>query len=375
MRLGRHIALLAIIFFHGTGLFSQIPEETYYFPVRPGEKNYLSGTMGEIRSTHFHTGIDIKTSGISGLRVYATRQGYISRIRVGASGYGNCLYISHPGGEVSVYGHLSEFREDIRKYVISEQYKRQTFEINLYPKPGKFPIDKGELIAFSGNSGSSSGPHLHFEIRDSLQNVLNPLQMKFGEIRDDIPPIVQSFSIRPLDIQARVKGQFENVIFTPERVNMEFLVNNPIEVYGLIGIQLQAHDKLSGAANKNGIPFLRMYFDDKIIFDARITRFNFNDAAHTPIYYDNALKMRTGRTFQKLYIDDGNNLPFYDLSGGNGKIYIGDTLEHSVEIVLSDLAGNKSVLSFRLKGALPAISVEDRAKPVRESLSCDILDN
>ena len=140
----------------------------------------LAGNFGELRSNHFHTGIDIKTQGKTGLPVYAPADGVVSRIKISPWGFGTALYIDHPNGYTTVYGHLSRLRDDLAKYARNIQYQDQSFDIDITVPGGKFQFKQGELIAYSGNSGSSGGPHLHFEIRDSkTQNPINPQLFNF----------------------------------------------------------------------------------------------------------------------------------------------------------------------------------------------------
>ncbi|NJM94750.1 MAG: M23 family metallopeptidase, partial [Cytophagales bacterium] len=158
------------------------PKDYYQFPLSPGEQAFLSGTMGELRSTHFHAGIDIKTKGIEGLKVYAAADGYISRIKITTGGYGHAIYLRHTNGTTSVYAHLRDFREDIQRKVLSTQYEEKSYEVDFYPLEADFPVKRGDLIGWSGNTGSSHGPHLHFEIRDLNQQVLNPLKFHFPNV-------------------------------------------------------------------------------------------------------------------------------------------------------------------------------------------------
>ena len=138
--------------------------QDYLFPIKPGVQNYLSGNLGELRGDHFHMGLDIKTNGKIGIPVYATSNGYVERIRVSGTGYGKVIYLKHEDGNKSVYAHLNKFNTTLEKYVLNYQYTNKTFIANLYPSSKRFSYKKGELLGFSGNSGSSGGPHLHFEI-------------------------------------------------------------------------------------------------------------------------------------------------------------------------------------------------------------------
>lgn len=347
------------LFLLSINLFSQESKNTedYFFPVRPNESNYLSGTMGEIRATHFHAGMDIKTSGRSGLPVYATRDGHVSRIKVTPGGYGHALYILHKNGETSVYGHLLRFREDIGKYVRQEQYKKESFQVDLFPDKSTFQIKKGDLIGLSGNSGSSQGPHLHFEIRDENQRPQNPLKKNFSEIKDNIPPVVYEFALKTMDINSRINNEFGRIEYKVKKNGKDYFYDKPIEVNGKIGLQIKAYDKFNGALNRNGIPYITVEMDEEKIFSVQIDSFSFSDTRHVVNYYDFEARRHKNGIFQKMYLDDGNQLPLYPLVKDNGFIVINDEDIHNIKVYLKDVYGNQSVFSFTLKGSPPATQV------------------
>ncbi len=326
-------------------------DKYFMFPVRPGEDNFLAGTMGELRSSHFHSAIDIKTSGIQGLPIYAAAGGYISRIKVSSGGYGNALYLSHPNGTSTVYAHLQRFDPGVAQYVRENQYAKESFEVDMHLGPNKFRFEQGDTIAYSGNSGSSSGPHLHFEIRDKDHKVLNPLNYYFSEIKDHIPPTVQRIALATLGIKSRINGRFGRFEFPVVRKGHTFSIPQSIAVTGSIGIELLAHDKLDGASNKNGIPYIELRQNDEPIFKQNITTFSFAKTRNLFVHTNYATMVSTKRRFAKLYVDDGNELDFYTTNNNSGRIVVLDTLTHNLFITMQDAYGNESSVVFKLKGA------------------------
>src|SRR5688572_14588186 len=220
--------------------------EKYLYPINPGQPGSLAGTMGELRSTHFHSGIDIRTNNLIGFPVLASKSGFISRITVSPSGYGNVLYITHPDGNTSLYAHLDRFKGAIANYILKEQYKDQTANVDLFFTPDQFSVKRGDTVAISGNSGSSSGPHLHFDIRDSDNYALNPLLVEgFPEIVDELPPAVEKIALKTLDIDSRINDKFGRFEFYAQRVGNEFVFPSPILATGNIGVEILAKDKLA----------------------------------------------------------------------------------------------------------------------------------
>ena len=358
-----------LLFFNVLVLQAQAGENPYMFPVRPGQQNYLSGTMGEMRGSHFHGGMDIKTGGRTGLRIYAASDGYVSRIKVDGGGYGNALYVAHPQlGTTTVYGHLKNFNDDIANYVLKEQYKRKRFSVDLFPEKDLFKVKKGDIVAISGNSGSSAGPHLHFEIRDKYQRPINPLGHGFSEIKDNISPTVQKIALKTMNKNSRVSNQFGFFEFTPSRVKNEYTINKTIEVYGEIGILLMGYDRLNDASNRNGIPNLTMTLDEKEVIDITINKIPFSKNRNILCYRDYAIKSQENKSFQKLYVDDGNELNIYDTDENRGIISIKDTSIHHIRITLKDAHGNRSVVRLKVKGCEPkvtAIKNDKDFKPFR----------
>ncbi len=334
--------------------------------------------MGELRNGHFHAGIDIKTSGTQGLPVYAAADGYVSRIKVSGSGYGNALYITHPDkGTTTVYGHLKKFEKDIALFVLKEQYNRKKFNIEVYPAKNQFRVKKGQIVAYSGNSGSSGGPHLHFEIRDSEQRPLNPLQFHFKEIKDIIAPTALRIAITCREKDARVNGQFGTFEFQLYRNGKTFSPDKPVKVWGKIGVMFMGYDKLNGASNRNGIPEIKLLADGKEQLDIDIDRIPFSKTRQIETYIDYRIKQVQNRRYQKLFIDDGNTLNIYPVNKAKGFLNIRDTLSHQIKIILSDAYGNSSKIILSLKGVKPKQGEEVRTanfKPSRIRIHENILE-
>lgn len=324
--------------------------DPYTFPIRPNKTNFLSGTMGELRSSHFHAGIDIKTGGKIGEAVHATKRGYITRIKISTSGYGNALYMLHPDGNTSVYAHLNEFAPEIQDYVRQEQYKQESFEIELFPEPYQFAFKSQEVIGLSGNTGGSLGPHLHFEIRDSQQRVLNPLHYGFDEVKDNIPPILQGFAIRPMNVNSRVSNEFKRTDVRINRSGFDYKAMDTIKAIGKIGLELWGHDKLNGSANKNGISIIEVNVNGETHFKQDIDVMSFSLQRHILVHYPYDVKMTTGTRYHKLYVDDGNKLRFYDTKTENGVLKIEDGKLYDIKIRMYDPYENMSTLELIIQG-------------------------
>ncbi len=357
MKLNKFLFLTLVFCFTGWVSYAQqnpIVKGYYLFPINPGEVNYLAGTMGELRPHHFHGGLDIKTGGVTGVPVHAAADGYISRIKISGTGYGNALYMAHPNGTTTVYAHLESLEDSLAAYVRQMQYQQKTFEIELFPEKDQFSYKRGDVIALSGNSGSSGGPHLHFEVRDARQDVLNPLTYGFAEIKDDIAPYVHGIAVKSLTTGSRVNQQFGRFEFKPTLNGSTYTLNEPIPVWGKIGIEIEAYDKLNGASNSNGYPCLELKVNDQEVYTHRLDKFSFAQTRHIEVHMDYATRKRTGDKYVRLYLADGNELGFYELNKDKGAIVAkeADSL-YNVQIKLSDTYGNQRLVSFQLKATQP----------------------
>ena len=323
---------------------------------------YLSGNFGEIRSDHFHSGIDIKTQGTVGHHVSAVEGGYVSRIKVQANGYGKSIYINHPNGYTSVYGHLDRYRDDIAKYVKKMQYSRRSHVVDLYLDPVTFPLKKGESIAYSGNTGSSSGPHLHFEIRNSAnQHPTNVLFYNF-KIRDETAPRFLSLHLYPIQEDALVNGSTEKVSSSLVKDQGIYTVpwGTRLKATGTLGISVEVFDYLNGASNRCGIYTLEMYVDEILSYRHEMDEFAFSETRYINAHIDYQLRSTSGVKAHRLHRLPNNRLRIYDKAAGKHSLKADEQREYKVRIVATDVAGNSSELEFSIQG--DTLSKADKSK-------------
>ena len=352
----KKIALIIILNFVGL-LHAQIKYPTNYF-MKPLEiPLVLSGTFGELRSNHFHAGLDIKTQQITGLNVLAAADGYVSRIKISLWGYGKAIYITHPNGYTTVYGHLKKFSPKIEKYIKKQQYLKESFEIHLFPKSSDLKLKKGEIFAYSGNSGSSGGPHLHFEIRDVRANILNP--MLFGiPIADHKKPTIQSAFTYTKNDTSHVNQSNKNIELILKRQQNGDLLANTVYAYGDIGIGVNAYDRLDGANNHNGLYFLDMLVNGKKIFEITFDKFSFSESRFINSYIDYERYTRLNQRVQKCFINHpANKLSMYNNIVNKGFFNVKDSLDYNVVITAKDFKGNTSKLVIPIKGKKDTILI------------------
>lgn len=344
--------MVFVLFFSMTSSMAQKIYPGDYFLPPLDIPMFLSGNFGELRSDHFHSGIDIKTQGVTGHRVYAAAEGYISRIKIETAGYGNSIYITHPEGFTTVYGHLESYRQDIAEYVRHRQYAAKRHAMNIYPEKGEWPLEKGELIAFSGTSGYSFGPHLHFEIRDAAnQEPLNVLLFGF-EIRDEIPPEIYSVCVYPLDEKGLVNNSHKKLHFEIEGDNGKYrlLHNDTLKLDGQVGFGIEAFDFLDGSRNRCGLYSLKYLVDGELKFHWVMDRFSFSESRFINSFIDYEEKIRNSRSVQKTYIDPNNRLRLYRYNEEYGIVDFSSVRDYLVTFILEDAYGNRSDLEFIARG-------------------------
>ena len=306
----------------------------------------LSGTFGEFRS-RFHTGIDFKSRGVQGQKIFSIEDGFVSRIEVNNYGYGKVLYIDHPNGYTSVYAHLRNFSPELNKYIKSELYKSQTNSIKKFPKKNELTVNKGSVIGYSGNTGRSFGPHLHFEVRETKnQNALNPLVFNYKYI-DKERPIIRGLYIINEDKSLVRKLPARKKI---SKLNDSTYISDLVEYNGKIGVGLDIYDiQYKNLYNQNGIYKIELFIDSILSYSYKMDKIKFSENHYKKIMYDYLSLVEKNKKVLKIYTPRNSNLSFLKNNSFNGIINSDTYKDNSVTIKISDWNNNSSYIKFRLK--------------------------
>ena len=310
----------------------------------------LAGTFGELRSNHFHSGIDIKTQQREGLPVYAIGEGTIVRIKVSLWGYGKALYVAHPNGYTSLYGHLQKFSPKIEEYIKKIQYEKKSYEVEVFPDYGEVKVDAGEIIAYSGNTGGSAGPHLHFEIRSSIsEKPTNPLLYGI-DVADATNPTLEKLFVYPLSDNSQVNQSQEKVQINFTRQPDGNFLADKVNALGKIGVGFIGFDRQDMAANRNGVYAVTLSVNGKVYTSYDFESFSFGETRYinTLIDYDHLGRYR--ERIQKCFKTPGNYLSIYNELYNNGEIEIKEGLSYTIRLLIEDLKGNKTQLTLPVEG-------------------------
>lgn len=344
MRLSLLFILCAIIAMGFTGSTNKYPQDYFRAPVNTAM--YLSGTFGELRPNHFHAGIDIK--GKVGQSLYAVADGYVARIKIGANGYGKVLYIRHPNGYTSVYAHMNKFTPELEAYVKSKQYKKESFEIELFPTETQFQFKKGQKIGQMGVTGRSFGPHLHFEIRSTgSEKPINPLL--FGlKVADKRAPQMHQIKVYQLNDKRETT---DTKVINLVKKGRGYGVKGDTIMIGAwrAGFGLKVYDLMDGVSNWNGIYSLQMEKDDEPAYGFNMESFSFDETRYLNAHLDYEALRKKKAYFNRCYALPGNELTIYNQQVNNGVIDLHKNKATKITMLAKDVKDNKIELTFWVK--------------------------
>ena len=342
---------LGLIFFSIASVFAQnqYPKEDFKSPLNIPMQ--LAGNFGELRSNHFHAGFDYKTKKIEGFPVFAAANGYVSRIKISIFGYGKAIYITHPNGYTSVYGHLQKAAPIIEKYIKENQYKDKSFEIELFLKPQELVVKQGDTIAFSGNTGGSEGPHLHFEIRDSkTEKIINPMLFGFdNQLIDTKKPTITNLLVYPISENTIVNQSLNPVILNLSLQKDGSYVSEKVSANGKIGFGINTFDTSDFSWDKNGIYKTASFLNGKQVFGYQFDTFAFDESRFINALIDYPRYKKMAQRVQKLFQKTPYSLSILQTFDTNGIVSVEPNFNQVYRIEVADFNDNKTVISIPIQ--------------------------
>jgi murein DD-endopeptidase MepM/ murein hydrolase activator NlpD len=343
--------------------FAQLVFPKDYFSAPLDIPMELSGNFGELRPNHFHAGFDFKTSQREGLEVHAVAEGYVSRIKISTFGNGKAIYITHPNGFTSVYCHLQKATDAIDNFIKKAQYNEEAFEIELFLKPNELIVEKGQTIALSGNTGSSEGPHLHFEFRDSkTELVINPLLFGFDkDIKDTKKPIISGVYVYPLDDKTIVNKSKRPLLLNLSLQKDGTYLSNKVLSNGKIGFGVTAVDYDNISGNKNGVYKVQAFLNGKPSFGYQFDTYSFDEMRYINALIDYPRYKKTYQKVQKLFMINPYKLSIIKTDEANGVVTVVPNLTSLYRIEVSDFYGNISTITVPIGFDRSAVIVNKEA--------------
>jgi hypothetical protein len=310
----------------------------------------VSGSFGELRSNHFHSGIDLKTDKREGLDVFAVADGYISRIKIATFGYGKAIYITHPNGYTTVYGHLQKANGKIEQYIKNKQYEQKAFEVELFLKPNELIVKQGDIIAFSGNSGGSGAPHLHFEFRDNkTEKIINPLHFGFNKfVNDVLKPELQDILVYPIDSTIVNKSQ-NPISVSFNKISDGNYIASKVIANGKIGFGINAFDYCTNPYNKNGLYKVKAYLNGVLYYEYELETFAFDESRFVNSLIDYARFKTKKQRVQKMFQEIPFPLSIVKANKTNGIINVRPNATYTYRIEIFDFHGNKVQITIPIE--------------------------
>lgn len=352
-------SLFALLFSSFIFAQTQYPKDDFRSPLDIPMQ--LSGNFGELRPNHFHAGFDLKTNQREGLNVYAVADGYVSRIKISTFGNGKCIYITHSNGYTSVYGHLQTTIGSIQDYVKKTHYTEKAFEIEMFPKPGELPVTKGQLIGLSGNTGSSEGPHLHFEIRDTkTEFVINPMFFGYDKnIKDTKKPTISSLYVYPLE-NTTVNQSKQPLLLNLSLQKDGTYLASKVKANGKIGFGIIAVDFDDVSFNKNGVFNVSTFLNGNQNYNYQFNTYSFDEMRYINAFIDYEKYKKSGQRVQKLFMKTPFALSIIKTDSKNGVVSVEPNLASTYRIEVSDYYGNLSSITVPVEydTATPVVNAE-----------------